>query len=95
MLIFRYFNNNHGKGATGYLADETIFIKINAVTAWSGAEPDGEMPANLGIEDDTSPQAILALLRQLVNEAGVPQAEYFHRRSHGRYLEHIIRQVLC
>jgi hypothetical protein len=71
--IFHYFNLNHGKGDTGYIADETIFIKINAVTAWSGAEPDGVMPANQSIEDDTSPQAILALLRQLVNEAGVPQ----------------------
>jgi hypothetical protein len=75
--IFRYFNNNHGKGATGYVADETLFIKINAVTAWSGAEPDGVMPANLGIEDDTSPQAILALLRQLVNEAGIPQQNIY------------------
>jgi hypothetical protein len=75
--IFRYFNNNHGKGDTGYLSEETLFIKINAVTAWSGAEPDGEMPANLGIEDDTSPQAILALLRQLVNEAGVPQENIY------------------
>jgi hypothetical protein len=46
-------------------------------TGWSGAEPDGVMPANLGIEDDTSPQAILALLRQLVNEAGVPQENIY------------------
>jgi hypothetical protein len=75
--IFRYFNKNHGKGDTGYLSDETVFIKINAVTAWSGAEPDGEMPATLGIEDDTSPQAILALLRQLVNEAGVQQQNIY------------------
>jgi hypothetical protein len=75
--LFRYFNMNHGKGDTGYTADETIFIKINAVTAWSGAEPDGEMPSRLDIEFDTSPQAILALLRQLVNEAGVPQQNIF------------------
>lgn len=75
--IFRYFNMNHGKGDLGYSQNETIFIKINAVTAWSGAEPDGEMPAGLGIEDDTSPQAILALLRQLVNEAGIPQQNIY------------------
>jgi len=75
--IFRYFNLNHDKGDVGYLSDETLFIKINAVTAWSGAEPDGEMPASLGIEDDTSPQAILALLRQLVNEAGIPQENIY------------------
>jgi hypothetical protein len=75
--IFRYFNINHGKGDTGYIAGETIFIKINAVTAYSGAEPDGEMPSYLGIEYDTSPQTILALLRQLVNEAGVPQEDIY------------------
>jgi hypothetical protein len=75
--IFRYFNMNHGKGDTGYVVDETLFIKINAVTAWSGADPDGEMPSTLGIEYDTSPQAIMALLRQLVNEAGIPQQNIY------------------
>jgi len=75
--IFRYFNVNHEKGDTGYLDTETIFIKINAVSAWSGAEPNGDMPSNLGIEFDTSPQAILALLRQLVNEAGVPETNIY------------------
>ncbi|MBN1413723.1 MAG: DUF362 domain-containing protein [Bacteroidales bacterium] len=71
--VFRYFNINHGKGDTGYVSGETLFIKINAVTAWSGAEPDGEMPSYKEIEYDTSPQAIMALLRQLVNQAGIPQ----------------------
>jgi hypothetical protein len=75
--IFRYFNIHHGKGDTGYVAGETIFIKINAVTAYNGAEPDGEMPSYLGIEYDTSPQTILALLRQLVNEAKVPQEDIY------------------
>jgi hypothetical protein len=75
--IFRFFNMNHDKGDTGYVNDETIFIKINCVTAWSGAEPDGEMPSYLGIEYDTSPQAILALLRQLVHEAGVPEENIY------------------
>jgi Domain of unknown function (DUF362) len=75
--IFRYFNINHDKGDVGYVAGETIFIKINAVTAWSGAEPNGVMPSYLGIEYDTSPQTILALLRQLVNEAGVPQEDIY------------------
>ena len=75
--IFRYFNTNHGKGDIGYVAGETIFIKINAVTAYSGAEPDGEMPSYTPIEYDTSPQTILALLRQLINEAGVPQENIF------------------
>lgn len=75
--IFRYFNMNHGKGDTGYVAGETIFIKINAVTAWSGAWPNGDMPSNIPIEFDTSPQTILAMLRQLIHVAGVPQENIY------------------
>ncbi len=75
--IFRYFNANHEKGDTGYIDGETIFIKINAVTAWNGAEPDGEMPPGLSIEFDTSPQSIMAMLRQLVNVACIPQENIF------------------
>ena len=71
--VFRYFNMNHEKGDTGYTEGETIFIKINAVTAWGGAWPDGNISPGRGIEYDTSPQAIITLLRQLVYKAGVPQ----------------------
>jgi len=73
--IFKYFNINHDKGNVGYSDDETIFIKVNAVTAYSGAMPDGEIRGS--IEFDTSPQTILALLRQLVNEAGIEQEKIF------------------
>ncbi len=73
--IFRYFNNHHGKGDVGYDDSETIFIKINAVTAHGGAPVSGDFWGN--IEYDTSPQTILAMLRQLVNEAGVPQANIY------------------
>jgi hypothetical protein len=75
--IFRYFNAQHSKPDTGYIESETIFIKINAVTAYAGAGPNGDMPAGTAIEFDTSPQAILAMLRQLVNEAGVPQENIY------------------
>jgi hypothetical protein len=75
--IFRYFNVSHGKEDTGYLADETIFIKINAVTAHGGAWPDGDMSSGRAVEYDTSPQAILAMLRQLVNKAGVPEGNIY------------------
>jgi hypothetical protein len=75
-VIFKYFNTNHGKGDVGYVAGEKIFIKINAVSAWSGAEPDGEMISN-SIEFDTSPQSIMSILRQLVNVVGVPQDKIF------------------
>lgn len=77
--IFRYFNVNHGKGDVGYDNSETIFIKVNAVTAWGGAPIGGNIPnrPNDKIEYDTSPQTILAMLRQLVNEAGVPETNIY------------------
>jgi hypothetical protein len=75
--IFKYFNENHGKGEVGYSDSETIFIKINAVTAWSGAAPSGEMPAGRAIEYDTTPQTIMTMLRQLVNNAGVPEENIY------------------
>jgi hypothetical protein len=75
--VFRYFNRQHDKGNIGYQSDETIFIKINAVTAYAGAEPDGVMSRWASIEFDTSPHTILSLLRQLVNDAGVPQENIF------------------
>ncbi len=74
---FRFFNKNHGKGEVGYSPNETIFIKINAVHAWS-------VNKDLSIKNDdsygnvdTSPQAVLAMLRQLVNKAGVPQQNIY------------------
>ncbi len=75
--IFKYFNIHHVKGEVGYSESETIFIKINAVTAWSGAAPSGEMPAGSAIEYDTTPQTIMTMLRQLVNNAGVPEGNIY------------------
>ncbi|MDA3890446.1 MAG: DUF362 domain-containing protein [Salinivirgaceae bacterium] len=75
--IFEYYNINHQKGEVGYQAGEKIFIKINAVHAWntnndlSIANDD-----NYG-NVDTSPQIILALLRQLINKAGVAQESIY------------------
>jgi hypothetical protein len=71
--VFKYFNQQHGKGEVGYLNGETIFIKINSVHAMgasSGSIGNNDSYGNV----DTSPQAVLAMLRQLVNNAGVPQS---------------------
>jgi len=71
--VFNYFNSTHDKGEVGYTAGEKIFIKINAVHAWTTND-------DLSIKDDknygyvdTSPQVILAVLRQLILKAGVPE----------------------
>lgn len=71
--VFRYHNSTRDKGDAGYSPGEKIFIKVNAVHAWSTHK-------DLSIKDDsnygnvdTSPQVILAVLRQLIHQAGVPQ----------------------
>jgi len=75
--IFEYFNENHGKGAIGYTAGENIYIKINSVHVGS-MNSDGSIKngGNYGYVD-TSPQAVLATLRQLVYQAGVPQENIY------------------
>jgi hypothetical protein len=62
--IFKYFNNQHGKGNVGYTAGEKIVIKLSLVQTNS--------PGNNGDNANfTPPQTVLALLRQLVYNAGV------------------------
>jgi len=64
--LFRHFNQTHGQGDIGYQAGQTIAIKINLNNSWSQADSDNEI--------DASPQTVRTMLRQLVNQAGVPQA---------------------
>ncbi len=69
--LFRYYNRTHGKGDVGYAAGEKIVIKINLNTGPSGT---GYVRADYRTVD-TSPQIVCAVLDQLVNEAGVAQAD--------------------
>ena len=71
--VFNYFNVNHGKGETGYREGEKIFIKINAVHAWTTNDDLSILDDDAYGNVDTSPQVILAVLRQLINKAGVPE----------------------
>jgi gluconolactonase len=76
--LFRYHNKIHGKGDIGYKPGEKIAIKVNFVGfIWThgGVNKD---TYNLGSTIDymsTSPQMIVALLRQLVNTVGVKEAD--------------------
>ena len=77
--IFRNFNQSHNKGNAAYSDNETIFIKVNAVhTNTRNFGPDGSIidSKQYGYVD-TSPHAIMAILRQLVNEAGVPEENIY------------------
>jgi hypothetical protein len=65
--IFTYYNNHaRGMKKTGYRAGEIVAVKINLNNSTTA---DG--PGNM---TDVSPQAALAMVRQLVNHAHVPPA---------------------
>lgn len=79
--LFRYFNRNHGNGNIGYSAGQKILIKVNATTAYGGLA-SGRFNADLGRTDhlavnsfasETNPYVVLSVLRQLVNQAQVPE----------------------
>jgi len=71
--IFRYFNTRKGKGDVGYAPGETIFIKINEGTSSWRSNSDLTRREQAAIAE-TSPQVTLGILKQLIEEAGVPQA---------------------
>ena len=78
--FFRHFNETHGKGDAGYKSGERIVIKINyvgCIAVWSRRPVTNIEDYNLRSLDymNTSPQMIVALLRQLVDEAGVNEAD--------------------
>jgi sugar lactone lactonase YvrE len=67
--IFRYFNQQHGKGNVGYQPGEKIMIKVNFVGLITSAT--GKSYTFKDNYPNTSYQAIHALLAQLVNIVGV------------------------
>lgn len=64
--LFRHLNRTTGKGDIGYQPGETVVVKLNLNMAKSH-DYDGNGTF-------ASPQVVLALLRQLVNHAGVDDA---------------------
>jgi hypothetical protein len=64
--IFKYFNDNHGRGKVGYTKGEKFAIKIN-LTNSNGAPGPTRM--------DASPQLVLSILKQLIEVVGVPQSD--------------------
>lgn len=78
--IFRYFNQEQGKGDIGYQAGEKITIKVNLVGCigvFGGLSVDPSTYDLVSHMDymNTAPQMMLALLRQLVNVVGANQAD--------------------
>ncbi len=91
--VFTYFNSTHNKGEVGYADGEKIYIKINAVHAWStnkdlSIRNDGSY-GNV----DTSPQVILAVLRQLINKAGVPEEAIYLADPYTEIYKHVYEKL--
>jgi hypothetical protein len=63
-LLFRYFNQTHGKGDAEYQSGEKIGIKVNL----NGCDQRALNKNNAF----TSPHALVALLKQLMTTAGIP-----------------------
>ncbi len=63
--LFVYFNKEHGNGAVSYQENEKIFIKCNFVTAFEQYDA--------GTGGWTTPQILLAIIGQLVNDLSIPQ----------------------
>ncbi|MBL7154354.1 MAG: DUF362 domain-containing protein [Phycisphaerae bacterium] len=78
--LFKHFNETRGKGSVGYKPGEKILIKINfvgCIRIYNRRPVTKPQDYNLRSLDymNTSPQMINALLRQLVDEVGVEQAD--------------------
>ena len=76
--IIKHFNQTHGFGKTGYRRGEKVAIKVNLVGCIAGGAVD---PKSYDLAHDldymnASPKMILALLRQLVHEAGVREQHF-------------------
>jgi gluconolactonase len=76
--LFKYLNKARGKGSVGYKPGEKIVVKVNFVGfifTHGGVNPENY---NLESKKDymsTSPQMLVALVRQLVDNAGVKQSD--------------------
>jgi hypothetical protein len=68
--IFKFYNQNHGKGNVGYNSSETIVMKINCNNTRNDTLGHTEQTNNI----NPAPQLVLAIVKQLVNNANVPQA---------------------
>ncbi|OGU25877.1 MAG: hypothetical protein A2X66_01910 [Ignavibacteria bacterium GWA2_54_16] len=91
-VLFKYFNQNHGKGNVGYVDGEKIFVRTNQVSASTGTYDANTFEiknqSRYGMAE-TSPHVVLAILRQLVNECGVRQENI----SVGDPMKHMYKHV--
>lgn len=76
--LFKHFNKTRGRGNAGYRKGEKITIKVNLVGCIVGGRQVDSQTYELVRQQDymnTSPQMMVALLRQLVGVAGANQED--------------------
>jgi hypothetical protein len=77
--LFRHFNQKRGRGDVGYQPGQKIAVKVNFVGMiyrWDSVDPETYDMNDTRIDYmNTSPQMMLALLRQLVETVGAKQAD--------------------
>lgn len=74
-VLFKYFNKEHGKGEVGYQKGEKIYVKVNftnSAQATSGTKKTGNFQRM-----DSTPELMLALLKELIETVGVAQEDIF------------------
>jgi hypothetical protein len=69
--LFAYYNNRHGKGNAGYAKGERIAVKLNCN---QNSDANFKNDSTYGNNHYAAPQLVRALVRQLVNRAGVPDS---------------------
>ncbi len=95
--LFKYFNQTKGRGNAGYLPGQKIMIKTNFTSAWGwGTDYPNINSTDYSIVKnswygtaETSPEIVLAFLRQLVNVYGVRQQDI----SVGDPLKHLYKHT--
>ncbi len=73
--LFKYFNQTHGKGDVGYTAGEKIYVKINVTNSCCGMS--GTKRIDNFERMDATPEVVLAILKQLIENAGVAQSDIY------------------
>ena len=75
--LFAYFNQRHNKDNLDYQTGETIFIKLNEVGTANDSQGNMSTQSWRYQSVRTSPETVLALLRQLITDYGIPQNMIF------------------
>ncbi|UCC21936.1 MAG: DUF362 domain-containing protein [Planctomycetota bacterium] len=92
--LFKYYNQNAGKGNVGYQGGEKINIKVNFVTWHRGDNVDQYGNQNGGYDRyNNAPQMLMVLLRQLVEVVGVDPCDIFIGDTLGAFPNHFYEPI--